>query len=141
MASVTVVVPSYRRPDDLARCLSGLAAQEPAPHETLVVLREDDLECRSVATEQGGTVRIVDVEKGVSEFAAKEKAAAAPRFDIARSASLSDAQRARLLEALGPELRVACDESRSQARNRDRRRSSARAASGRRKSTVLSSRP
>lgn len=40
------------------------------------------------------------------------------RFDIARSASLSDAQRARLLEALGPELRVACDESRSQARNR-----------------------
>jgi ribosome-associated protein len=40
------------------------------------------------------------------------------RFDIAGSPSLTDTQRARLLDALGPELRVTSDESRSQSRNR-----------------------
>lgn len=40
------------------------------------------------------------------------------RFDIAGSPSLDEAQRTRLLDAFGPELRVACDESRSQSRNR-----------------------
>jgi ribosome-associated protein len=40
------------------------------------------------------------------------------RFDIAGSASLSEAQRARLVARLGAELRVVCDQERSQARNR-----------------------
>jgi ribosome-associated protein len=40
------------------------------------------------------------------------------RFDIASSPSLTDAQRARLLARLGPEVRVVVDEERSQARNR-----------------------
>jgi ribosome-associated protein len=40
------------------------------------------------------------------------------RFDVARSASLGPRQRARLLERLGPEVRVVAADERSQARNR-----------------------
>jgi ribosome-associated protein len=40
------------------------------------------------------------------------------RFDVAGSPSLGPRQRARLLERLGPEVRVVVDEERSQARNR-----------------------
>lgn len=41
------------------------------------------------------------------------------RFDIAGSPSLGPRQRARLLEALGPEARAAASDERSQARNRE----------------------
>lgn len=40
------------------------------------------------------------------------------RFDVAGSPSLGPRQRARLLERLGPEVRVAADDERSQLRNR-----------------------
>lgn len=40
--SVSVLVPSYRRPEDLGRCLEGLAAQTRPPDEVLVVVREGD---------------------------------------------------------------------------------------------------
>ena len=40
------------------------------------------------------------------------------RFDVATSPSLGPRQRARLLERMGPEVRVVVDEERSQARNR-----------------------
>ena len=40
------------------------------------------------------------------------------RFDIAGSSSLGPRQRARLLERLGPEVRVVASDERSQARNR-----------------------
>lgn len=41
------------------------------------------------------------------------------RFDIAGSPSLGPRQRARLVERLGPEVRVVVSDERSQARNRD----------------------
>lgn len=41
------------------------------------------------------------------------------RFDIAGSTAFSEAQRARLLRKLGPEVRVAAADTRSQTRNRD----------------------
>ena len=41
------------------------------------------------------------------------------RFDVVRSPSLGPRQRARLLERLGPVVRVVADDERSQARNRD----------------------
>jgi len=41
------------------------------------------------------------------------------RFDIARSAHLGPRQRARLLERLGPVVRVVVSDERSQLRNRD----------------------
>jgi len=40
------------------------------------------------------------------------------RFDVATSPSLTDAQRTRLLERLGAEVRVVCQTERSQVRNR-----------------------
>ncbi len=40
------------------------------------------------------------------------------RFDVAGSPSLGPRQRARLLERIGPEVRVVADDERSQARNR-----------------------
>lgn len=42
--SVSVMVPTYRRPADLRRCLAALDAQTLAPHEVLVVVRDDDAE-------------------------------------------------------------------------------------------------
>ncbi|MBX7117373.1 MAG: glycosyltransferase [Gemmatimonadaceae bacterium] len=47
--TVSVVVPSWKRHDDLARCLRALAAQERTPDEILVVTREDDEPSREVA--------------------------------------------------------------------------------------------
>jgi ribosome-associated protein len=41
------------------------------------------------------------------------------RFDVAASPSLGPRQRARLLEKLGPVVRVVADDERSQARNRE----------------------
>jgi ribosome-associated protein len=40
------------------------------------------------------------------------------RFDVAGSSALGPRQRSRLLERLGPEVRVVADDERSQARNR-----------------------
>jgi ribosome-associated protein len=40
------------------------------------------------------------------------------RFDVARSPSLGPRQRARLMQRLGPEVRVTADDERSQVRNR-----------------------
>ncbi len=40
------------------------------------------------------------------------------RFDVARTTALSEHQRERVIAALGPEVRIVADESRSQLRNR-----------------------
>jgi cellulose synthase/poly-beta-1,6-N-acetylglucosamine synthase-like glycosyltransferase len=39
---ITVLVPTYRRPQDLARCLAALQKQERVPDEVVVVARPDD---------------------------------------------------------------------------------------------------
>ncbi|MDE1184322.1 glycosyltransferase family 2 protein [Paraburkholderia sp.] len=39
---LTVLVPTFRRPDDLARCLAALQRQRRAPDEVVVVARPDD---------------------------------------------------------------------------------------------------
>ena len=41
-AEVTVVVPTYRRPQLLDRCLAGLREQRAQPVETIVVQRPED---------------------------------------------------------------------------------------------------
>lgn len=46
---VSVIVPTYHRPDDLQRCLDSLAKQSIAPAEVVVVVRADDDDARSVA--------------------------------------------------------------------------------------------
>lgn len=40
--SIAVVIPTYSRPDDLARCLEALAEQTRAPDEIIVVVRAGD---------------------------------------------------------------------------------------------------
>lgn len=50
-ASISVVVPTYRRPDYLAQCLRGLEAQTRRPDEIVVVRRPDDEPTRRVLAE------------------------------------------------------------------------------------------
>ena len=42
--SISVIVPTYRRPLDLARCLTALERQARRPDRVIVVIRADDLE-------------------------------------------------------------------------------------------------
>src|SRR5215472_16694298 len=39
---VSVIVPTYNRPESLSRCLDALARQDAQPEEILVVVRHDD---------------------------------------------------------------------------------------------------
>lgn len=62
-AGLSVVVPSYRRPDALKRCLRALAGQSLAPLEILVVLRADDAESRIALSEVDYPVEVVIVDQ------------------------------------------------------------------------------
>jgi len=53
------------------------------------------------------------------QHANKAASRAEIRFDIAGSPSLTEGQRARLIERLGDVVRVSCDDERSQLRNRE----------------------
>ncbi|MFI5053493.1 MAG: glycosyltransferase family 2 protein, partial [Acidimicrobiia bacterium] len=61
--AIDVVVPSYQRPEDLARCLRGLAEQE-HPAATVIVVAPDDDEAtwQAARAADGLTVRIVGVD-------------------------------------------------------------------------------
>jgi len=50
--AVTVVVPTYRRPEHLGRCLEGIRAQSRAPDEVVVVRRADDETTRTFLAER-----------------------------------------------------------------------------------------
>ncbi|WGM31830.1 glycosyltransferase family A protein [Brevundimonas sp. NIBR11] len=56
---ISVLVPTYRRPDDLARCLAGLERQTRRADEVVVVHREDDLETRTVLSRFAKTLPVV----------------------------------------------------------------------------------
>jgi ubiquinone/menaquinone biosynthesis C-methylase UbiE/glycosyltransferase involved in cell wall biosynthesis len=58
---LSVVVPSYRRSESLARCLDGLARQEQAADEVIVVARADDAATLSVV-QAAGRLRVRAVE-------------------------------------------------------------------------------
>src|SRR5215216_3829434 len=42
--TTTVLIPTYRRPEDLARCLGALKKQTRVPDEVIVVVRDSDAE-------------------------------------------------------------------------------------------------
>ena len=44
--AISVVIPTYKRPHDLARCLSALERQERLPDSVIVVVRDSDAETR-----------------------------------------------------------------------------------------------
>ncbi|MDQ8154882.1 MAG: glycosyltransferase, partial [Gemmatimonadota bacterium] len=63
---VSVLVPSYRRPDSLARCLAALAAQTRPPDEVVVGVREGDTEtadAAAAARQLGLTVCIATTDR------------------------------------------------------------------------------
>ena len=51
MVSLSVIIPSYHRPDNLRRCLEGLAGSTRLPEETLVVLHREDEESQAALAE------------------------------------------------------------------------------------------
>jgi glycosyltransferase involved in cell wall biosynthesis len=60
---VSVVVPTYRRPERLRACLRGLRAQHRAADEIVVVRRRDDELSRAVLAEHTGELREVVVDE------------------------------------------------------------------------------
>jgi glycosyltransferase involved in cell wall biosynthesis len=60
---VSVVIPTYRRPESLARCLDALDRQERAADETIVVVRSDDADSQEVLRTRAKPVRVVTVER------------------------------------------------------------------------------
>jgi GT2 family glycosyltransferase len=78
---ISVVVPSYRRPLDLAACLKALAQQSMPPYEVLVVLRPDDVESRACAAEASVDVEVVTVQRP-GQVAALNQGCLAARGDI-----------------------------------------------------------
>ncbi len=81
-SSASVVVPSYRRPDDLSRCLGGLAQQSLPPAQTVVVRRAGDVATEAVLArmEHPNLVEVVVNEAGV--LAAMEAGVSAAQGDI-----------------------------------------------------------
>jgi GT2 family glycosyltransferase len=53
---ISVLVPTYRRPGDLTRCLQSIAAQSRPPDAVIVVCRENDFETRDALS--GGEIGI-----------------------------------------------------------------------------------
>jgi GT2 family glycosyltransferase len=60
---VSVVVPTYRRPASLARCLDALDRQTRAAEETIVVVRSDDTASQQVVRSRVRAVRLVLVHR------------------------------------------------------------------------------
>jgi hypothetical protein len=81
-AFVSIVLPTYKRPGDLRRCLAGLQNQRSPPQEVVVILRHDDGDSREVTSSIGAAnVRSIDVrEPGV--LAALNAGVDAARGDV-----------------------------------------------------------
>jgi glycosyltransferase involved in cell wall biosynthesis len=78
--SIAVVVPSYRRPELLERCLKSLSAQEFAATDVVVVARRNDHDTRQ-AVEHADLGRVATVDRpGV--VAAMRTGAASARGDV-----------------------------------------------------------
>jgi glycosyltransferase involved in cell wall biosynthesis len=67
VAPVSVVVPTYRRPDELRRCLAALARQSLRPTEIIVVRRAGDYATRAILVDSThpAVVEVVATEPGV----------------------------------------------------------------------------
>jgi GT2 family glycosyltransferase len=62
VGSVSVVVPTYRRPAQLRRCLQGLRLQSRSPEEIVVIRRRDDHDALAVLSGRTG-LRAVTVDQ------------------------------------------------------------------------------
>jgi GT2 family glycosyltransferase len=81
---MALVIPTYRRPEDLRRCLQGVAQQTQAPDEVVVVVRGADSGSRDVIDSMLGAVAglrpVLVVEPGV--LAAMREGVAATIADL-----------------------------------------------------------
>jgi glycosyltransferase involved in cell wall biosynthesis len=59
----SVIVPTYKRPESLSRCLDALACQDRQADEILVVVRSTDPESQAVVRERDSPVRLVLVDR------------------------------------------------------------------------------
>jgi GT2 family glycosyltransferase len=82
VATITVIVPSWRRPADLARCLRALAAQGLVPFEVIVGARAGDAE----------TLETVAAAAGNSAFPVKAAVAAEAGVIAAMTVALGSAR-------------------------------------------------
>ena len=81
---VTALVPTFRRPDDLRRCLRALQAQTLPPREIIVVVRPEDEATQALLADESGElpeVRVVFVEPA-GQVAALNAGLAAAGGDI-----------------------------------------------------------
>jgi len=59
---VSVIIPTYKRPESLSRCLDALACQDTQPDEILVVVRHEDEASRERIRMRGGEpIRLVPI--------------------------------------------------------------------------------
>jgi cellulose synthase/poly-beta-1,6-N-acetylglucosamine synthase-like glycosyltransferase len=79
--SVAVVVPTYRRPEALARCLDGVQAQTDPPDDVVAVCRQDDAPTLAVVAAHPGRARVVGVEVA-GQYAALGAGVAAVQTDV-----------------------------------------------------------
>ena len=61
MASFSVLVPTYRRPDDLRKCLLAIKGQSVPAMEVIVVRRDTDLDTKLVITQYQDLLPIIEV--------------------------------------------------------------------------------
>jgi GT2 family glycosyltransferase/glycosyltransferase involved in cell wall biosynthesis len=59
---VSVVIPTYRRPEALGRCLDALAHQSRGPEEIIVVARREDTASQECASERDQSIRFVPID-------------------------------------------------------------------------------
>lgn len=82
--SLGVVIPTYRRPRDLTRCLHALAGQQRLPNEVLVTVRDVDAETRRALADCSGLpfpLRLINLSTP-GLVAARNEALEACRTDI-----------------------------------------------------------
>ncbi len=82
--TVDVIVPTWQRPDELARCLASLAQQNRLPNRVLVVARIEDAAARDVAQEWRDRVPglvVIDVDRP-GQVAALNTGLAATAADV-----------------------------------------------------------
>ena len=59
--SCAIIVPSYRRSSELARCLGALREQQTLPNQVVVVVRAEDIAARGVVSRVGSALAITEV--------------------------------------------------------------------------------
>jgi glycosyltransferase involved in cell wall biosynthesis len=79
--TVSVVIPTYRRPNDLDRCLKGVVSQARQPDEIVVVCRTDDVETLAVTTRWINLVKVVHTHQP-GQVAALKAGVSAAKSDI-----------------------------------------------------------